>query len=40
MPVDYTIPAGHRLGVVLMANYNALQRNGTTGTTDHAQREG
>ena len=32
MPVDYTIPAGHRLGVVLMANYNALQRNGTTGT--------
>jgi X-Pro dipeptidyl-peptidase len=33
MPVEYTIPAGHRLGVVLMANYNALQRNGTTGTT-------
>ena len=33
MPVDYTIPAGHRVGVVLMANYNALQRNGTTGTT-------
>ena len=33
MPVDYTIPAGHRLGIVLMANYNALQRNGTTGTT-------
>ncbi len=32
MPVDYTIPAGHRLGVVLMANYNALQRNNTTGT--------
>jgi X-Pro dipeptidyl-peptidase len=33
MPVEYTIPAGHRLGVVLMANYSALQRNGTTGTT-------
>ena len=33
MPVDYTFPAGHRVGVVLMANYNALQRNGTTGTT-------
>jgi X-Pro dipeptidyl-peptidase len=30
MPVEYTIPAGHRLGIVLMANYNALQRNGTT----------
>jgi X-Pro dipeptidyl-peptidase len=33
MPVEYTIPAGHRLGVVLVANYNALQKNGTTGTT-------
>jgi X-Pro dipeptidyl-peptidase len=33
MPVEYTIPAGHRLGVVLVANYSALQRNGTTGTT-------
>jgi X-Pro dipeptidyl-peptidase len=33
MPVEYTIPAGHRLGVVLMANYSALQKNGTTGTT-------
>ncbi|MDA0164477.1 hypothetical protein OM076_29675 [Solirubrobacter ginsenosidimutans] len=33
MPVEYTIPAGHRLGVVLMANYNSLQKNGTTGTT-------
>jgi X-Pro dipeptidyl-peptidase len=33
MPVEYTIPAGHRLGVVLMANYSSLQKNGTTGTT-------
>ena len=33
MPVDYTFPAGHRLGIVLIANLNALQRNGTTGTT-------
>jgi X-Pro dipeptidyl-peptidase len=33
MPVDYTFPAGHRVGVVLIANLNALQRNGTTGTT-------
>jgi X-Pro dipeptidyl-peptidase len=33
MPVEYTIPAGHRVGVVLMANYNSLQKNGTTGTT-------
>jgi X-Pro dipeptidyl-peptidase len=32
MPVDYTFPAGHRLGIVLIANLNALQRNGTTGT--------
>ena len=33
MPVDYTFPAGHRVGIVLIANLNALQRNGTTGTT-------
>ncbi|MDA0184762.1 CocE/NonD family hydrolase [Solirubrobacter phytolaccae] len=33
MPVDYTFPAGHRIGIVLIANLNALQRNGTTGTT-------
>jgi len=32
-PVDYTIPAGHRVGVVLMANFSNLERNGTTGTT-------
>src|SRR3954470_17160203 len=33
LPVDYTIPAGHRMGVVLMANFSNLERNGTTGTT-------
>ena len=33
LPVDYTIPAGHRVGVVLMANFSNLERNGTTGTT-------
>ena len=33
MPVEHTIPAGHRVGVVLMANYSSLQKNGTTGTT-------
>jgi X-Pro dipeptidyl-peptidase len=33
MPVDYTFGAGHRIGVVLVANHSALQRNGTTGTT-------
>src|SRR3954454_19441764 len=33
MPVEYTIPTGHRLGIVLVANYSALQKNGTTGTT-------
>ncbi|WP_053225767.1 CocE/NonD family hydrolase [Solirubrobacter soli] len=33
LPVDYTIPAGHRIGVVLMANFSNLERNGTTGTT-------
>ena len=32
LPVDYTIPAGHRVGVVLMANFSDLERNGTTGT--------
>lgn len=31
MPVDYTFPEGHRVGIVLIANLNALQRNGTTG---------
>ncbi len=33
LPVDYTIPAGHRVGIVLMANFSNLERNGTTGTT-------
>ncbi len=33
MPVDYTFPEGHRIGIVLIANLNALQRNGPTGTT-------
>src|SRR4051812_40956536 len=33
LPVDYTFPAGHRVGVVLMANFSNLERNGTTGTT-------
>src|SRR3954466_15590982 len=32
LPVDYTIPAGHRVGIVLMANFSNLERNGTTGT--------
>jgi len=32
LPVDYTVPAGHRIGVVLMANFSNLERNGTTGT--------
>jgi X-Pro dipeptidyl-peptidase len=31
MPVDYVFPKGHRIGVVVIANLNALQRNGTTG---------
>jgi len=33
LPVDYTFPAGHRIGIVLMANFSNLERNGTTGTT-------
>jgi len=33
LPVDYTVPAGHRIGIVLMANFSNLERNGTTGTT-------
>ena len=33
LPVDYTVPAGHRVGIVLMANFSNLERNGTTGTT-------
>jgi X-Pro dipeptidyl-peptidase len=33
LPVDYTIPAGHRVGIVLLANFSNLERNGTTGTT-------
>jgi X-Pro dipeptidyl-peptidase len=32
LPVDYTVPAGHRIGIVLMANFSNLERNGTTGT--------
>ncbi len=33
LPVDYTVPAGHRIGIVLLANFSNLERNGTTGTT-------
>jgi X-Pro dipeptidyl-peptidase len=33
LPVDYTFPAGHRIGIVLMANFSNLERNGTTGAT-------
>src|SRR4051812_13285383 len=33
LPVDYTIPAGHRVGIVLLANFSNLERNGTTGAT-------
>ena len=36
LPVDYTIPAGHRLGVVLMANFSRSSATGRP-ARDHAQ---
>ena len=33
LPVDYVFPAGHRIGIVLVANYSGFVTNGTTGTT-------
>jgi X-Pro dipeptidyl-peptidase len=33
LPTDYTVPAGHQIGIVLVANYSGFSSiNGTTGT--------
>ena len=32
-PVDYTIPAGHQLGIVILTNYSDVGQTATTGAT-------